>query len=137
MSETNPQKARNATLDSFVTSFPAFRDVLPLAIGIHKSILERLPELTKQQVNMALKIHTLSTRYLKAMAKATQRFDLDGNAVGDVTDEQREVANTMVKERLKKAADRRKAEIEKLKAEAHVKQHKAKLENLVAKFNNR
>ena len=121
---------RDSVLDSLVASFPVFRDAQPLAIGIHKTILERMPELTKAQVSRALKIHTGSTRYLKALSNAEQRFDLDGAPAGEVTAEQRDAATKLVKERFKKAAERR-------KAEEQAKQHQVKLQQLAEKFNSR
>ncbi|MDD4881367.1 MAG: ProQ/FinO family protein [Gallionellaceae bacterium] len=138
MTSDAPKKSnRDAVLDSLVATFPALRDALPLAIGIHKTILERLPELTKVQVSKAMRIHTTSTRYLKSMAKAEQRFDLDGNPAGEVTAEQREAAVKLVKERINRANERKKAEEELRKAEEQAKQQKEKLEKLAAKFNSR
>ncbi|MFA5083200.1 MAG: ProQ/FinO family protein [Hydrogenophilaceae bacterium] len=138
MTSDAPKKSnRDAVLDSLVATFPVLRDALPLAIGIHKTILERLPELTKVQVSKAMRIHTTSTRYLKAMAKAEQRFDLDGNPAGEVTAEQREAAKKLVMERINRANERKKAEEEKRKAEEQARQQKEKLEKLAAKFNSR
>lgn len=138
MTSPSPKKPnRDAVLDSLVATFPVFRDALPLAIGIHKTILERLPELTKVQVSKALRIHTTSTRYLKAMAKAEQRLDLDGNPAGEVTAEQREAAAKLVKERINRANERKKAEEEQRKSEEQARLQKEKLEKLAAKFNSR
>lgn len=121
---------RDEVLDRLVATFPVFQDARPLAIGVHKTILERMPELTRAQVSRALKIHTGSTRYLKALSNAEQRFDLDGQPAGEVTEEQREAAGNLVKERFKKAAERR-------KEEEKAKQHQIKLQQLAEKFNNR
>jgi ProP effector len=131
MTGTPPQKSfRDDVLESLVAAFPVFRDAQPLAIGIHKKILERMPELTKAQVSRALKIHTGSTRYLKVLSNAEQRFDLDGSPAGEVTAEQRDAASKLVRERFKKAAERR-------KEEEQAKQHQAKLQQLAEKFNSR
>jgi ProP effector len=144
MSENTPKKPRDAVLDSLAATFPVFRDALPLAIGIHKAIQERMPELTKQQVSKAMRIHTSSTRYLKAMAKAEQRFGLDGEPDGEVTAVQREAAAKMVKERTLRANERKQAELEKQRVETaqrlemeRAKQQEEKLQQLAAKFNTR
>lgn len=138
MTETEqPKRARDAVLDTLVATFPAFRDAQPLAIGIHKTIKERLPDLSKDQVGRALKIHTGSTRYLKSLARAEQRFDLDGNPAGEVTAEQREAAAKLVKERFKKAAERRKAEDDKRKAEEQARRQQEKLQQLAERFSKR
>lgn len=131
MTETPTKKsARDPVLEQLIAAFPAFRDTLPLAIGIHKLIRERLPELTRDQVGRALRIHTGSTRYLKALSRAEQRFDLDGQPAGEVTEEQRKQAAGQVRERIQKANERRKAEEE-------AKRKQEKLQQLADKFNQR
>ena len=82
--------------------FPAFAQCLPLAIGIDKLLLAEMPEISRKTLRVALNMHTNSSRYLKAMATATVRFDLAGNPAGEVLDEHRARANEMLKERFKK-----------------------------------
>jgi ProP effector len=82
---------------------------MPLAIGIDKQLVVRLPELERKVLRAALGIHTNSLRYLKGMAKATVRFDLDGNAAGEVTETHRTHASRILQERVKKDAEQRKA----------------------------
>jgi len=121
---------RNATLDALADTYTVFRDCKPLALGIHKVLMERQPELGKDAIRKALHLHTSSTRYLKALSNAAQRFDLDGNAAGEVTEEQRKQATDEVKERIRKANEKR-------KAEEAAKEHQAKLHKLAEKFNSR
>jgi ProP effector len=111
--------------------FPVFRDCMPLAIGIDKQLLARIPELDRKLLRIALGIHTHSLRYLKAMEKATVRFDLEGNPTDAVTDTHREHASKTISERFKKDAERRKAQRE---AEAQARQRTEKLGQLVEKF---
>jgi len=132
---------RNALLETIGANFAVFRDGRPLALGIHKAVKARMPELDAAQLRIAMRIHTSSTRYLKALLATRERFDLDGNPAGEVTDEQREVANTTLRERFKKAADRRKAE-EQARKEAQRQQEaeqkrQEKLAQLAARFNQR
>lgn len=132
---------RNALLETICENFAVFREVRPLALGIHKTILERMPDLDTAQLRLAMRIHTASTRYLKALLATRERFDLDGNPAGEVTEEQRAVANTALRERFKKSADRRKAEEQALKEarreqEAQQKRQE-KLAQLAARFNLR
>lgn len=98
-----------------------------------------MPELEAAQLRSAMKTHTASTRYLKALAIGKERFDLDGKPAGEVTDEQREVASTALRERFKKAAERRKEE-EKAKMASQKEQQALakrteKLAELAARFN--
>lgn len=127
--KTAPSR-RDATLETLAASYAVFRECKPLALGIHKVIMERQPELTKEHIRTALRIHTASTRYLKALSQADQRYDLDGQPAGEVSSEQREQALGVVKERIKKANERRKAEEE-------AKQRQEKLAKLAEKFNTR
>lgn len=133
--------ARNALLETICGNFAVFREGRPLALGIHKAIMERMPDLDTAQLRLAMRIHTASTRYLKALLATRERFDLDGNPAGEVTEEQRAVASTALRERFKKSADRRKAEEQALKEakqeqEAQQKRQE-KLAQLAARFNLR
>lgn len=128
--ESKPSRARNALLDSLSASFPAFRDCLPLALGVHKVIKERLPDIAVPQLRSAMRIHTASTRYLKVLSQADQRFDLDGAPAGEVTEEQRQQASQTLRERFKKKAEQH-------KVEQAAKQHQENLVKLAGKFNAR
>ncbi len=119
------------------THFPAFRDFLPLSIGIDKQLLAVMPELDRKTMRAALGIHTGSLRYLKVMEKAKQRHDLDGKAGAEVTDEHRAHATQVLKERHKKEAERKKAEREAAAAAEAARVHAEKLSQLAAKFSRK
>ena len=124
------QMAR-AMLKDLQVRFAVFRDCAPLAIGIDKQLLARSPELDRKTLRMALRLHTASVRYLKAMTQASVRLDLDGNAAGEVPEEHRKHASETLRERFRKEAEQRKAqqaaaEAERLRLE--------KLNQLAAKF---
>ncbi|MCX7177424.1 MAG: ProQ/FinO family protein [Proteobacteria bacterium] len=132
MSETTPSspRPRNAELTTLSASFAVFRDCLPLAVGIHKAIRERMPEINRNQLRVALQLHTASTRYLKALSQGQTRFDLDGAVAGEITAEQRQQALDTLRERFRKGAERRKAELQQ-------QEHQEKLLKLAEKFNAR
>lgn len=118
-------------------AYPVFSDCRPLAIGIHKALQARQPELAEGGLRLALKIHTGSTRYLKAVANGSQRFDLDGIPSGEITAEQKRQALETIKERFRQVAERKRAEQrEKEQAEKQEQQRK-KLQQLAAKFSKR
>ena len=121
-------------LKQFQQQFPAFRDCLPLAIGIDKQILARLPDLDRKAMRTALGIHTGSLRYLRAMEKATVRFDLDGTAGAEVTDTHRAHAKETLQQRFKKEAERKKAERDAAQAAEADKLRQEKLLQLASKF---
>ena len=132
MTDSHPKASRpsNPVLETLITTFPVFRNGQPLAIGIHKAIKARLPDIGEGSLRIALKGYTASTKYLKVIANGKQRFDLDGNPAGEVTAEQRQQALEMIKERFRKIAERKKAEQE-------AKERQEKLQKLAEKFNQR
>lgn len=115
-----PAPSARALLKQFQQQFKAFRDCLPLAIGIDKQIVARMPGVERKAMRAALGIHTGSLRYLRAMEKATVRYDLDGVAGAEVTDTHRAHAKETLLQRQKKEAERKKAErdLEKTQREA-------------------
>ncbi len=75
--------------------FPALfgGPVKPLKLRIQVDIQERAPGVfTKQALSAFFRRHTGSTSYLIAVSKAAHRFDLDGQASGEISDEHRQVA---------------------------------------------
>ncbi|MFJ2987329.1 ProQ/FINO family protein [Collimonas sp. NPDC087041] len=134
----NPVQTARVLLKELQEKFAVFRDYLPLAIGIDKQLIARLPELNRKTLRIALGMHTNSLRYLKGMEKATVRFDLDGNHADEVTEVHRTHASETLRERFKKNAEQRKAqrvaEAAQLAAEKAARQHAEKLSQLTAKF---
>ena len=131
------EQSPRTLLKQLQQQFKAFRDCLPLAIGIDKQVLARLPGLNRKTMRAALGIHTGSMRYLRAMEKATVRYDLDGNPGAEVTDTHRLHAKELLQQRFKKEADRKKAERDAaVQAEAERKRQE-KLQQLASKFSKR
>jgi len=133
----SPIQSARALLKQLQEQFAVFRDCQPLAIGIDKQLLAVLPDLERKTLRLALRTHTNSLRYLKTMEKATQRFDLEGNAAADVPDEHRAHATETLRERFRKEADQRRAKLEAEKAAQAEQQRVEKLNQLAAKFSKR
>lgn len=129
-SKQNPLRPKNELLAALSAEFPVFRDGLPLAIGIHKAIREKLPAIDQGSLRNALKVHTASTRYLKTLTQGEARFGLDGAPAGAVTPEQRQQARDTLRERFRKIAERK-------KAEQQAQQRQENLLKLAEKFNAR
>jgi ProP effector len=123
-----------ALLKQLQQQFPAFGKCLPLEIGIDKQLLARMPGLDRKTMRAALGIHTGSLRYLKAMEKATVRYDLDGKAGAEVTDTHRAHAKELLQQRFKKEAERKRAEREAEAAEEAARLRQEKLQALASKF---
>lgn len=120
-----------ALLKDLQTRFDVFRNFSPLAIGIDKQVFAQLPEVSKKSLRLAMRSHTISTRYLKEMEKGTVRYNLDGSVAGEVTDENRQHAAEQLRERFKKQAEQRRAAEAAAKAEERKQQ---KLQQLAEKF---
>lgn len=131
---STPAPSARALLKQLQQEFPAFRDCLPLAIGIDKQLLARMPDLNRKIMRAALGIHTGSMRYLRAMEKAKVRYNLDGTPGAEVTDTHRQHAKEQLQERFKKEAERKKAERDAAAAEEANRQRQEKLNALAAKF---
>ncbi|WP_407279133.1 ProQ/FINO family protein [Aromatoleum evansii] len=120
---------------------PTFGEVKPLALRIDKAIAERFPDVDRKVIRSAMRMHTATTRYLKAVEKARARFDLDGKESGEVTEEQRQHAAQTLKERFADVAKRKKAaaeaERERQRAEEAERRKGEKLAQLVGKFSKR
>lgn len=72
----------------------------PLKLRIQADIQARVPGVfTKAVLSAFLRRYTGSTSYLQALAHATQRFDLDGQPAGELSEEHREQARQEVQRR--------------------------------------
>lgn len=135
-----PGSAR-ALLKQLQQQYAPFRDSLPLSIGIDKQLIAAQPEINRKLMRAALGIHTSSQRYLRAMEKATVRYNLDGSTGVEVTDEHRKHAKETLAERHKKEMERRKAERaaerEAAAAEEATRRRAEKLQALTAKFSKK
>jgi sRNA-binding protein len=85
--------------------------VKPLKLRIQVDIQQRAPgRFTKQALSAFFRRHTGSTSYLMAVAKATHRYDLDGQPSGEVSAEHRQVALDELARRRSLHEDRRAVE---------------------------
>lgn len=136
MSSDAPNPAQNARLllKQLEQNYSVFRNAVPLAVGIDKAIIARMPDIDRKVLRIALGMHTRSVRYLKVMEKSPTRFDLDGNPAGELPESHRFHASQMRKERVAKAQQQQK---EKQRAEREQAVHNAKLQQLAEKFSPR
>jgi ProP effector len=59
-------------------TYPVFRENKPLAMRIHKVIAVQMPELDRNVLSEALKLHVRTPEYLEALRTGEVRFKLDG-----------------------------------------------------------
>ncbi len=133
----SPVDAR-ALLKDLQVRFVVFRNFSPLAIGIDKQLLSQQADLNRKALRLALRSHTISTRYLKEMQTGRVRFNLDGTEAGEVTEDARTHAAELLRERFKKQAEQRReqeAAAKELQAAAKAEQIRLeKLNQLTEKF---
>lgn len=117
---------------------PTFREYRPVALRIDKAVAERFPDAERKVIRTAMRLHTASTRYLKAMEKATHRYDLEGNEAGEVSEEHRQHAAQTLKERFAEASRRKREQQQKereAQREAEAERRKTeKLQQLLGRF---
>lgn len=107
-----PVNPARALLRELHEKYTVFNQHLPLAIGIDKQLVAQRPDIQRKVLRIALGIHTNSLRYLKGFEKASVRFSLDGSQADEVTEPQRSHASQLIRERSKKHAEQRKAQVE-------------------------
>lgn len=94
--ELLPQLSPAACAARLAELFPALfatNPPLPLKLRIQADIQQRAPGIfTKKSLSVFLHRHTTNTAYLRAVANAPQRFDLDGQPAGEIADEHRQAA---------------------------------------------
>ncbi|MBP7661797.1 MAG: ProQ/FinO family protein, partial [Burkholderiaceae bacterium] len=80
----------------------------PIKLRIQADIQQRAPGVfTKPALSGFLRRLTGSTSYLIALTRAKQRFDLDGQPAGELSDEHRQAANDELARRRNLHAERR------------------------------
>ena len=110
--------------ERFPALFSAGR-ALPLKLRIQADIQQRAPGLfNKKSLSIFLHRYTTGNAYLKALAQAPHRFDLDGAPAGEVNDEHRNAAVAELERRKAIFEDRRHVERE-LQREAAVAARRA------------
>ncbi|MBA3598130.1 MAG: prop effector ProQ [Methylibium sp.] len=83
----------------------------PLKLRIQADVQQRAPGVfTRKALSVFLHRHTTSTAYLRALADAADRIDLDGLPAGPVDDEHRQAAATELQRRRALHDERRAAE---------------------------
>jgi len=125
-----PDMSPAACAQQLKSRFPALFSGAPrpVKLRIQADIQARVPGVfTKQVLSAFLRRHTGTTAYLIALAKASQRFDLDGQPAGEVSDEHRQAANEELQRRRGVHDERRAAEDERRALEQQQWHNRAQL----------
>ncbi|MEZ5535076.1 MAG: ProQ/FINO family protein [Thiolinea sp.] len=95
--EVSPSELRARELYSRLNEFEVWRTYQPLAIGIDKAIFkicndEQFAGASKNVVNKVLSRHTRRDVYQTNLSRGGQRYHLDGQPVGAITEQQQSIA---------------------------------------------
>jgi ProP effector len=105
----SPAECANQLKERFPALFAG--PAKPLKLRIQADIQERAPGVfSKQALSGFFRRYTGSTSYLLAVSRAKERFDLDGLAAGELSDEHREIAVQELARRKTIQTERRQAE---------------------------
>lgn len=125
-----PDMSPAACAQQLKTRFPALFSGAPrpVKLRIQADIQARVPGVfTKQVLSAFLRRHTGTTAYLIALTKASQRFDLDGQPAGEISDEHRQAAHEELQRRRGVHDERRAAEEERRALEQQQWHNRAQL----------
>jgi sRNA-binding protein len=102
---TEPQAAGQLLKQLFPALFAGAPK--PIMLKVQQAIEARAPgRFTKKALSGFLARHTAGTGYLIALSKSEQRFDLDGQPAGPLSDEHREAAKQQLAARRQKQRER-------------------------------
>jgi len=93
------KQARRELLEVFRERWPQafphdYRQVRPLAVGIHRDLAVYLPGHSHRQIGAVLSLfkYLVNPAYLRAILRGGPRYDLEGNPRGEVTAQEQEQA---------------------------------------------
>lgn len=113
MQKNKAKKSRSDALSWLATKFPkAFNNndrIAPLEIGVREKIMAYAEEaeavgISRSKLRQALVLFTRRLDYLICLKAREMRIDLQGNFVGEVTEEEAERASAKIKKRVEKSA---------------------------------
>jgi ProP effector len=125
-----PEQTPAATAARLAELFPALFGGAPkpLKLRIQVDIQERAPGVfSKQALSAFFRRHTGATSYLMAVSKGKQRFDLDGQPAGELSDEHRQVATDELVRRRANVNAKREAEAQQRQLEDQQRYNRANL----------
>lgn len=84
---TRAAEVREILVQRFPLAFmPKRSPKKPLKIGIYIDVVHRCHDIGRYRIKLAIADYCNGPTYLRAMFPGAIRFDLDGNAAGDVTE---------------------------------------------------
>jgi ProP effector len=98
-------KSRPAVIEALKKRYPAiFTTRKPLKIGIRADILARKGFVDDDMFKRGIRRWVVCTEYIQLIANGGDRYDLDGNVSGQISDEDRGRAIAKIERRAEKMA---------------------------------
>lgn len=109
--EPSPSETQAKVMDRFLADrFEVWLNYKPLALGVEADLYQLMdqnqPPASKRVVQRLLRMHCNHGKYLQAVMDGQQRHTLTGEAIGEVSEAEREHANRTLKEHEEKKAQR-------------------------------
>lgn len=76
-------------LEELRSEYPVFQDFLPLGSGIEQSLTAKFPNDPSWRIISALRKHVNDPRYLQMVQRSQQRYNMNGQPVGEVSEAER------------------------------------------------
>ncbi len=104
-----PSELKAKELNDRLNAFPVWLNFQPLAIGIDKDLFklvndEQFPGGSKKVVQKVLRMHTHHGRYLAALVRGGERYQLNGESNGVVSEPERQWAAEKIKARVSQSS---------------------------------
>lgn len=110
MEKTSRTAKAREFYEQLMSRFSVFKTFKPLAIGIREAVKAEFPEVDDATLHDAFLHHCYRPRYVESIARGGNRFDLNGDVVGEVSAHDIEMAEKWLEkrreERLKNESDR-------------------------------
>jgi ProP effector len=89
---SHSENSAGRLLDKMRQRFPVLADSLPLVSGIENELAPHFAGVPNWRIIAALRRHVNGRRYLEAVLRGEQRFNLLGDPVGEITESERAYA---------------------------------------------
>ena len=109
--ETSPSEIQAKAMDRFLADiYETWLSYKPLSLGVEADLYRLMdqnqPPASKRVVQRLLRMHCNHGKYLQAVIDGQQRYTLEGEVIGEVSDAEREHASRTLKEQEEKKAQR-------------------------------
>ena len=96
MAQASRSAKAHALYELIMERYTVFRHFKPLAIGMREAVLADMPDVDQQALRDVFMRHCDRPRYVESIARGGNRFNLQGEPVGEVSEHDIEVAKNWI-----------------------------------------